>query len=219
MMKFHPEKCTVIRISPNRRQIIHTNYEIHGHTLEIVDRSKYLVVTISEDFSWKKHIETTVNKTNKTLGFVRRNLSDFSPSVKSAPTLLLHDQEWNTPPRDVHNLEQVQRNAVRFVHRNYTERTGCVTNMVQNLGWESLDTDDIPTDSLCCSRSSMTLLTSLQTSFNRMINAPEDPNVYARFRPQTTYTSFHFILAPSTTGIGCLHLSPTTRLFRDSGKA
>ena len=36
-------------------------------------------------------------------------------------------------------LEQVQRRAARFVHRNYTQRTpGCVTNMVQSLGWESI---------------------------------------------------------------------------------
>ena len=40
---------------------------------------------------------------------------------------------------DVHSLEQVQRQAARFVHRNYTQRTpGCVTNVVQSLGWESL---------------------------------------------------------------------------------
>ena len=41
--------------------------------------------------------------------------------------------------RDIHNLEQVQRRAARFVNRNYTEHTpGCVTNMIQSLGWESL---------------------------------------------------------------------------------
>ena len=41
--------------------------------------------------------------------------------------------------RDIHNLEQVQRRAARFVNRNYMERTpGCVTNMIQSLGWESL---------------------------------------------------------------------------------
>ena len=41
--------------------------------------------------------------------------------------------------RDIHNLEQVQRRAARFVSRDYTERTSaCVTNMIQSLGWESL---------------------------------------------------------------------------------
>ena len=40
---------------------------------------------------------------------------------------------------NIHSLEQVQRRAARCVHRNYTERTpGCVTNMAQSLGWESL---------------------------------------------------------------------------------
>ena len=39
----------------------------------------------------------------------------------------------------IHNLEQVQRRATRFVHHNYTVRTpGCVTNMVRVLGGESL---------------------------------------------------------------------------------
>ena len=38
-----------------------------------------------------------------------------------------------------HCLEQVQHRAARFVHCNYMDRTpGCVTNMVQRLGWESL---------------------------------------------------------------------------------
>ena len=34
-----------------------------------------------------------------------------------------------------------------FVHRNYTERTpGCVTNMVQSLGWESLQHRHLPSN-------------------------------------------------------------------------
>ena len=34
-MTFHPAKCTVIKISTNRRQIINTSYQLHGHTLEV----------------------------------------------------------------------------------------------------------------------------------------------------------------------------------------
>ena len=41
-MKFHPDKCTVVRISTNKKQILKTNHHIHGHTLEVVDSSKYL---------------------------------------------------------------------------------------------------------------------------------------------------------------------------------
>ena len=54
--------------------------------------------------------------------------------------------QWDLPTNmnspktsDIHNLEQVQRRADRFIHPNYTDRTpGCVTNMVKSLGWESL---------------------------------------------------------------------------------
>ena len=56
-MKYHPEKCTVIRISTNRWHIIKTHYQIHGHSLEVVDSSKYLGVTISEDPTRRKHIQ------------------------------------------------------------------------------------------------------------------------------------------------------------------
>ena len=143
-MKFHPDKCTVI--STNKKQILKTNYHIHGHTLEVVDSIKYLGVSISEDLIWKIHIDT-VNKANKTLGFIRRNLGDCTASVKAAaysavvrPVLEYSSTVWDPhQTSDIHNLEQVQRRAARFVHRNYTERTlGCVTSMVQSLGWESL---------------------------------------------------------------------------------
>lgn len=125
-MKFHPEKCSVIGINPNRRHIIDTSYHIHGHTLEVIDSSKYLRVTISEDLSWKKHIDTTVNKANMTFGFVRRNLSDCSPAVKSAayttmvrPGIEYSSSVWDPHmTKEIHSLEQVQRRAARFVHRN-----------------------------------------------------------------------------------------------------
>ena len=43
-------------------------------------------------------------------------------------------------PTLCHKVEQVQRKAARFVHSSYTDRTpGCVTKMVQDLGWESLE--------------------------------------------------------------------------------
>ena len=60
-MKFHPEKCTVIRISTNRRHIIKTNYQIHGHSLEVVDSSKYLGLTCQQG----PHMEKTYRKHRK----------------------------------------------------------------------------------------------------------------------------------------------------------
>ena len=140
-MTFHPGKCTVIRISTNRRQIINTSYQLHENTLEVVDSSKYLGVTISEDLTWRKYIEDTATKANKTLGFVRRNLSECTSQVKSVayttmvrPRLEYSSTVWDPHlTSDVHTLGQVQRRAARFVHRNYAQRTPrCVTNMVQS---------------------------------------------------------------------------------------
>ena len=37
-------------------------------------------------------------------------------------------------------LEKVQRQAAWFVHGNYSERNpGCVTRIVKDLGWETLE--------------------------------------------------------------------------------
>ena len=121
--------------------------QIHGHTLEVVASRGYLGVTISKDLTWRKQIDDTVNKANKTLGFVRLNLCDCSAPVKSAayttmvrPRLEYSSTVWDPHHnREIHNLEQVQRRAARFVNQNYMERTpGCVTNISQSLDWESL---------------------------------------------------------------------------------
>ena len=52
------------------------------------------------------------------------------------PTLEYASAVWD-PFRttDINRLEQVQRTAARFVHRNYWDRTlGCVSQMVRELG-------------------------------------------------------------------------------------
>ena len=118
---FHSAKCCVRRICTNRRQIINTSYQLHGHTLEVVESSKYFGVTISEDLTWRKHIEDTATKACKTLAFVRRNLSECTSQVKyvAYTTMARPRLEYSSTVRDprltsdVHTLEQVQRRAAR----------------------------------------------------------------------------------------------------------
>ena len=223
-MKFHPDKCTVIRISTNKEQILKTNDHLHSHRLEVVDSGKYLGVTFSEDLTWKKHINNTVNKANKTLGFIRRNLCDYTASVKAAanstvvrPVLEYSSTVWDPhQTSDIHNLEQVQSRAAHFVYRNYTERTpGWSRVLVGSL----YSIDGTQTDSLCYSESSMVWLTSLPTTFNPTTPIREVPNACGSYKQLKTSSMFHFTLVLSVTGIDCLPLLPMSRLSRNLGKA
>ena len=146
-MKFHPEKCQVIRINTNKRFERQSNYKLLGHTLEVVDSGKYLGVNMSSDLSLHTHIDATTAKASKTLGFLRRNLSECTKQVKSAaytslvcPTLEYASAAWDpSSVEDITKLEKVQRQVTRFAHSNYHDRApGCVTKMVSDLGWEPL---------------------------------------------------------------------------------
>ena len=71
-MEFNPSKCQVLHIG-RARQLIHSQYTLHGEILESVDSARYLGVSISKDLTWNTHINKIVTKANQTLGFVKRN--------------------------------------------------------------------------------------------------------------------------------------------------
>ena len=50
-MKFHPDKCTVLRVT-NKKKIIDAKYQLHGHTLESVTSAKYLGLTFTNKLQW-----------------------------------------------------------------------------------------------------------------------------------------------------------------------
>ena len=147
-MKFHPKKCPVIRIGINRRRIINTSYQPHGYTLEVVGSSTYLGVTISVDLTWRKYVEDTVIKANKTLSFVWRNISECTSRAKPVayttlirPRLEYFSTVWD-PHRQVTSTswnkfkeEQLETSTKITPSVPYP---GCVSNTVQSLGWESL---------------------------------------------------------------------------------
>lgn len=54
-MKFHPEKCQVIRININKKFERQITYRLHGHTLEVVDSGNYLGIHLTNDLTWHKH--------------------------------------------------------------------------------------------------------------------------------------------------------------------
>ena len=146
-MSFHPEKCTVLRMTTNKYYRRETSYFLHGHRLQTANSAKYLGVILSDDLQWEKHTVATAAKASRSLGYLRRNLRDCSKQVRETtyktlvrPTMEYAAAAWD-PRRaeDVNRLDKVQRRAARYVCNNYSDRSpGCVTAMINSLGWESL---------------------------------------------------------------------------------
>jgi hypothetical protein len=55
LMEFHPKKCQVTNIT-SKRNIISHKYNIHGHTLEVVDSANYLGLNIHKSLKWNDHL-------------------------------------------------------------------------------------------------------------------------------------------------------------------
>lgn len=146
-MAFHPQKCTTIHIS-RKRHPIKASYHLHGHTLEEVPSGKYLGVTISEDLSWREHINATSAKATRSVGFLRRNLRNCPKSIRSQafttlvrPVLEYASVVWDPYQQQlISRLENIQRQAARFATGDYMSRDpGSMSSMLHQLGWEPLE--------------------------------------------------------------------------------
>ena len=148
-MSFNPSKCSVIRITKGRRKkkVYHSSYTLYGQKLEVVDSSKYLGVKVTSGLTWSSHIADVAGKANRSIGFLRRNFKQCTKEVKAAtystmvrPVLDYASSVWDLHLQsDIKTLEQVQRRAARYVCNDYTTHTpGCVTAMVEDIGWENL---------------------------------------------------------------------------------
>ena len=94
------------------------------------------------------YLQDITSKANKTLGFIRRNLGKCPTDIKDRaykslvrPHLEYASAVWD-PYRQHHikQIEMVQRRAARFVSNNYNREPGTVTNIMQSLGWPTLET-------------------------------------------------------------------------------
>ena len=91
-------------------------------------------------------MEHTCTEANKTVGFLRRNLSACPQDVKKSaykrlmrPVLEYGSSVWD--PSGIllqEELEKVQKRAARFVTGNYIYETRSMTGILEQLKWESL---------------------------------------------------------------------------------
>ena len=77
-------KCNIIQLTRKGIKKINAVYSLEGTVLENVDNIKYMYlgVTISKDLKRNTHVSSVCTKANRTLGFLRRNLSSSLQNVK-----------------------------------------------------------------------------------------------------------------------------------------
>ena len=144
-MAFNPSKCEVVRVT-RKRKPTRATYTIHNHNLTQAKHGKYLGVTISENLGWNPHVDAISKKANNSLSFLRRNLAACPSDIKDKcyQTMVRPILEYASPSwaphtaRNKQQLEGVQRRAARFVFGDY-RRTSSPTDMISQLGWESLE--------------------------------------------------------------------------------
>ena len=144
-MQFNVTKCHTMRISRKKEPVL-MHYYIDGQKLSPVKNHPYLGVILSNDLRWNSHVENTVVKANKSLGFVRRNLYPCSENTKRPAyvTIVRPNFEYGTAVwdpyrhKEIVSIEAVQRRAARFIKRD-KNRTSSVTEMLQSLDLDLLE--------------------------------------------------------------------------------
>ena len=145
-MKFHPDKCKLLRIT-NKRNIIDTSYYIHGIQLENVEKAKYLGITLTRKLSWNAHISGICTKAHHARFFLQRNLVKSSKDTRLScyktfirPIVEYASTVWD--PSDNENLssqiEMVQRKALRWIFNSWKHSTS-PTKLRQSLKLKTLD--------------------------------------------------------------------------------
>ena len=153
-MRFNPSKCQVMRIS--RSKTPHEKYYLLcNQILEQVSKAKYLGVLISDDLKWSPHVDYISGKASKVLGLLQRNLHHCPQEIREIAYLSMVRSileyacaVWDPYlKKDTCKLERIQRKAARFVKNDYRVFVGnpenreyaSVTQMISELGWQSLE--------------------------------------------------------------------------------
>ena len=143
---FEPSKSKIMRITRKTTYKITYHYNIEHKSLESVQHTKYLRVTMSDDLKWNHHVADITGCANKLLSLLGRNLSTCDRRCKrgSLPWPSKTSSIWD-PYTDPYTdnlsneIEKTQRHAAHFVTSDYPNyELGSVTTPLKDLGWKSL---------------------------------------------------------------------------------
>ena len=129
-------------------KIIHSEYSDQSHSLQKIDSTKYLGVTIKSNLKWDKHINKLLLKPTRPSVFYTET-SKFT--ARKSKTLLINPlsgQSLNNHPvygtpqhqiRLINQLKKVQQCAARYTCNRY-HNTSSVSDMITDLDWPLLKT-------------------------------------------------------------------------------
>ena len=138
-------KSNVTKHCKNQGYAQYPVYTLNNDPLAHVPSYKYLGVTITSNLSWTAHTQRVQAKAARSLGVIRRTLGKCDRKVKETaykqlvrPQLEYACCAWNPyTQKDIQALEGIQRQAARFVLRDY-RRESSVTEMLSTLKWDTL---------------------------------------------------------------------------------
>ena len=146
-MEFNIGKCFSMRAGRQRgrSRLNPPSYTLHGQVLTITNATKYLGLNLTSDLKWNSHIQKVSSKANGILGLLRRNLRVGSKTIKTRayealvrPHLEYACTVWDPHTQvNIKRLDMVQRRASRYVCNRW-HNTSSVSDMLNELGWESL---------------------------------------------------------------------------------
>ena len=120
-LHFHPDKCEVLWVTHARD---HTSYpyKLSGCMLQSVTETVDLGVSLTSNLSWNTQTQKVVNKANKIVGFLKRNVGPGNKEVFSRlyKALVIPILEYAVPllsphlQKNIDALEWVQRRALKI---------------------------------------------------------------------------------------------------------
>ena len=106
----------------------------------------YCRIQIDNKLDWNKNISTVAARGQSKLAFLNRNLKGCPKKLRDTayislirPALEYSCSVWHPHKKsNKDQIEKVQRGAARFVSNNF-RRKASVSEMLHDLGWQSLD--------------------------------------------------------------------------------
>ena len=115
-MAFNTDKCFIMRVTLARKNIIQHQYTMNGSVLTMINDITYLGVVLNNKLQWDSQVNKMCAKSQRLLGFLRRNMYGCPAAVKERTymTLVCPLVEYCSPvwsphlKKNINNVERVQ---------------------------------------------------------------------------------------------------------------